>query len=142
MSDTAAIDDAVVAKLAGDATLMAITTGGVYFGVAPRGETKVVIVSMVIHEDEYSMRAKAYERVLYTVKAVMKAKTATGVSGADAAAARIDALLHDVALTITGYRHMLTLRTERVRYPELDEDSDERWQHSGGRYEVWAAPTS
>lgn len=142
MSESAAIDDAIVAKLSGDSTLVTTMGYSVFFGVAKPNVTKAVIVALVIHEDEYSLRSKAFERVLYTVKAVAKSQSAAGASGADAAAARIDALLHDVTLTIAGYRHMLTRRTERVRYPEIDQDTDERWQHSGGRYEVWAAPTS
>jgi hypothetical protein len=36
---------------------------------------------------------------------------------------------------------MATYRTERVRYTEVDQvDMDTRWQHAGGRYDIWASP--
>lgn len=142
MSDTSEIDAAVITKLRGDSTLATLMPDGVFFDVAKPGATRSVVVSQVIHEDEYSLRAKAFEKVLYFVRAVAKGTDGSAsASNVKAAAARIDALLHDVTLTITGYRHMQTLRIERVRYTEVDEDTGERWQHRGGRYEVWAAPT-
>jgi hypothetical protein len=138
--DGSHIDAAVVAKLAGDATLMALMPDGVFMDVARSGATKFVIVSLVIAQDGQAMSpSRPYEDVLYLVKAVEQSTTGTNVR---AAAARIDVLLHDQPLTITGYAHMGTRRQERVRYTEVDVvNNDTRWQHRGGRYSVWASPT-
>ncbi len=134
MADTSAIDDAVIGRLTGDATLMALTTDGAYYDVAPNGLTRFLIVSQVIHLDDYVFEGRAMESVTYLVKAVFRDAVAADII---AAAARIDALLQGVALTITGYSHCLTSRSERVRYTEVDDvDANIRWQHRGGRYEV------
>lgn len=139
-ADSSDVDAAVIAKLVGDATLMAILTDGVYVDVASSGKTKFCLVSQIAHEDDYVFDGRIWEKFLYLIKAV-----AQQTSGADVktAAARIDVLLQDVALTISGYGHLLTRRVERVRYTEVDDvNNDLRWQHRGGRYEVVAAPTS
>lgn len=140
MSSTAAIDAAVIARLAGDATLTAAAPGGVYRDVAPQGaSTPFVIVSQMAHEDDYALGAQAYERVLYLVKAV---DLATSGTGAQAAADRVHALLQEATLTITGYRSMLVQREERVAYVEVVDGSDRRYQHRGGMYAVFAEATA
>jgi len=139
MADSSEIDAAVIAKLANDSTLSSLLPDGVYFGVAPSGRTAFVVVSLIIHEDEYVYEGRAYERALYLVKGV--ANDTSGVN-MKAAAARIDVLLQDVPLTITGYTHMLTRREERIRYPETDSaEPDTIWQHRGGQYSVFASPS-
>lgn len=137
MADSAAIDAALVAVLAGDSTLMALVDG-VYMDIAPAGKTRFVIVSLVIHEDDNDFDGRGMEVATYLVKAVEQ-----NVSGANCntAAARIDALLQDVPLTITGYTHLMTRRQERIRYTEVDDlNADIRWQHRGGRYEIAVSP--
>ena len=138
MADPSAVDDAIIAKLVNDSTLMAILTDGVWVDAAKVGAQRFAIVSLITHEDGYSFGASAFERSTYLVKAVT-----LGASGADVktAAARIQTLLQDVMLTITGYAHSLTNRIERVRYTEVDEvDRSIRWQHRGARYEVFVSP--
>ena len=138
MADPAEVDAAIVTHLANDATLAGLLPDGVYMDIAPSGKTQFVIVSLVIHEDNYMLGGEAFEKALYLVKAVDKS---TSGSIAKAAAARIQTLLQDVPLTITGYTHMLTQREERVRYTEVDEsEPDTRWQHRGGRYAVFVSP--
>lgn len=137
MADSSSVDGALVAKLGSDAALLAVMTNGVYVDEAPQGATKFVIVSLVDEQDVAMLGGRAYEDALYLVKAV-----GLGASGADVrtAAARIDALLEDQPLTITGYTHMTTFRESRVRYTEVDElDASIRWQHRGGRYRVQVA---
>ena len=139
MADSSAVDAAVVAKLSGDATLMAITTDGVFFDVAKSGAQNFVIVSQVAHADDYMFGGEAFEKFTYLVKVVMLTTVGTNVI---TAAARVQTLLQDVVLTITGYTHAKTVRAERIRYTEVDPgDQDKRWQHRGGLYEVWAVPT-
>lgn len=138
MADPSSVDAAVVAKLRGDATLLALMTDGVYVDIAPNGKTKFVIVSLVVHFDEYVFEGSAFEQSVYLVKAVAREVDTSAVI---TAAARIHTLLQDVALTITGYTHGLTRRSERVRYTEVDDlNPDIRWQHRGGRYDVFVSP--
>ena len=140
MSDVADVRRALLDVLDGDATLIGLVPEGAFLNVSPAGITKAVIVSQIIAEDHYAMRSTAYQRFLFLVKAVERS---TSPDGVDAAAARIQALLHAQALTITGYKHMVTLREEPISYTEVDDDdADERWQHAGGRYEIFATPNT
>lgn len=143
MADPAAVDAAVIAALTADTGtggLMTMMTDGAYMDIAPPGRTKFVIVSLVTHEDVYAMGGWAYEKFLYLVKAV---DLNTKPGRANAAAARILEVLQDVALSITGYDHMLTQREERIAYTEVDSiNPDIRWQHRGGRFEVFVSPSS
>lgn len=139
MADSSAVDAALVALLSGDATLAALMTDGVFFDIAQSGATKFVVISQVIHEDDYTFSGSFVERFTFLVKAVERSTSGTTVK---TAAARIHTLLQDATLTVTGYGSMLCRRQERVRYTEVDEiDRDIRWQHRGGRYEVWVNPS-
>lgn len=134
-SDSSAVDDALVAKLLADSTLMAITTDGVYFDAAPQGKTKFVIVSHMSETDEPMFGGTAYEDFTYLVKAVT-----ANTTGADvlSAAARIHTILQDSTLAPTGYTLMKMHRVERIRYTEIEDASDRRWQHRGGLYKIQA----
>jgi hypothetical protein len=135
--DSSEIDNALMAKLLGDATLQGLMPDGVYWGVAAPGRTRFVIVSLVIAQDVQQFVKRSYEDVLYVVKAV-----ASSMSGGDvkAAAARIDALLENGTLSIPGYALMTLYREERIRDTEFDDvDSSIRWQHRGGRYRLMAS---
>lgn len=136
---SAAIDAAIVARLAGDAQLTALAPGGVFRGVSPQGAAQpFVIVDLVTHADEWEMgQAAAYESVLYQVKAVQGSTSGTG---AQAAADRIQTLLDNVALSVIGYHSMLCAREERIAYTEVDDASDHRFQHRGGLYRVMVDP--
>src|SRR5689334_23165636 len=134
MSDSSAIDAALVTLLNNDATLMGILTDGAYFDDAPQDKTKFAIVSLIAESDEPEFGGRAYEDALYLVKAVLRNGVKADIV---AAAARIDALLEDQPLTVTGYTWMTMHREERVRYLEVDDvDPAIRWHHRGGRYRV------
>jgi hypothetical protein len=139
VADSSEVDSALIAILSSDATLMALMPGGVAWEVATAGTTKFVLVSQIEHGDTYELPGPiAWERFLYLVKAV-----AQGSSGTDVrpAAARIHELLQDAPLVPTGYHPRMVLqRTDRIRYTEVDEVTDERWQHRGGHYEVLVCP--
>lgn len=137
-TDTAEVDKALLAKLLADSTLTSLMTDGIYFDVAPQGAKNFVIISQMSHEDSYDLGGQAYERILYLVKAVGQA---TNVTNVKTAAARIQTLLQDGTLNATGYLLMYMRRSERVAKPEVDQDSDLRWQHRGGLYDVWVQPS-
>lgn len=139
MPDSSDVDAAISANLLADSALMAIAVDGVYFDVAAKSAQKFVIVSLLTHRDEYIFNDEAWEVFEYLVKAV-----ALSTTGADVktAAARIHTLLQDGTITPAGYGLMRMQRTERIRYTEVDADNDSRWQHRGGRYEVWMQPVA
>lgn len=137
MPDSSDVDAAVVSRLLHDVTLAGLLPDGVYWDVAAHGKTRFVIVSQVIHEDTPMLQADAYEVFTYLVKAV---ELTTSGANIGAAAARIQTLLNNATFPVTGYGLMSSHRIERVRYTEVDdENADLRWQHRGGRYEVWVS---
>jgi hypothetical protein len=151
MSDSSAIDQALVDLLLNDATLRALLPDGVFWEeagasmVAGGNATRFVIVSLVDAVDESMFGGRAYEDVLYAVKAV---ELAASVKHIRAAAARIDALLDPqppaapATLAIAGYGLMVLQREARIRFSEVDDtDTSIRWSHRGGHYRLMAAPT-
>lgn len=134
MPDSSDIDQAVIAKLGADATLLGYMTNGVYWDEAPPSSTKFVIVSLVDEADAQKQGSRSHEDALYMVKAVA---LSTANANMKAAAARIDALLDGQTLTAAGYSHMVMQRESRIRITEVDDvDPSIRWFHRGGNYRV------
>jgi hypothetical protein len=134
VSDSSDIDNAIVMKLASDATLLALVPNGVYVDEAPPGATRFVIVSLVEEADEAVFGGRAIEDALYQVEARMLSTSGANIK---AAAARIDALLEDQPLTVAGYTWMDCHRESRIRLTEVDEqDTTIRWVRRGGHYRV------
>ena len=127
------VEQAVVTKLGGDATLTTLAPGGVWLDVAPQSATSpYVIVGLQAHIEEVGLgEARLFETAVLLVKAV---GDGSGAAAALAAADRIDALLHAGTLTVTSATLMSMTRSERVRFVEVD--GDVRYQHAGGLYEV------
>ncbi len=137
MPDSSDIDTALITKLQNDATLAALMPDGAYIDEAPDGKRQFVIVSLIDEHDEPMFGGRAFEDGLYLVKAVELSTVTT--KNIKAAAARIDALLDNGTLTITGYGLLTMRRESRIRMTEVDSvDSSIRWQHRGGRYQVVA----
>ena len=135
MADSSDIDNALVAKLGADATLLALAPNGVYVDEAPAGATRFVIVSLVDEADAGMFGGRAIEDALYQVEARMLST----VAGANikAAAARIDALLEQGTLTVAGYSVMALFRESRIRMTEVDAiDTSIRWYRRGGNYRL------
>lgn len=137
MADSSDIDNALIAKLGGDSTLLALCPNGVYMDEAPVGATRFVVVSLVEEQDEPMFAERALEDARYLVKAVM---LSTAGGNIKSAAARIDALLEQQPLTVNGYNVSCLRRDSRVRQTEVDDvDVQIRWFHRGGIYQVVAA---
>lgn len=133
------IDDALMAKLLGDATLHALMPDGVFYELASPGKTRFVVVKLMTHTVSRMFGGRAYEAPVYLVKAV---EFGTGSVNTKAAAARIDALLDGGSITVNGYGLMDLALEEYVRYTEPDPtNADARWQHRGGMYAVMVSPT-
>jgi hypothetical protein len=134
MADSSDIDNAIVAKLLGDATLMALTPDGIFFDEGAPGLRRFVVISLVDEHDEPMFGGRAFEDGLYQVEARMLSTSGGNVK---AAAARIDTLLDGGTLTASGYSLMTMRRVERVRVTEVDDaDKSIRWQRRGGRYQI------
>lgn len=143
MADSSDIDNALIAKLAADTTLLSLMPNGVYYRRAPQGSTRYVLVSLADSNDELFFGGRAFEEALYLVKAV-------GLNSADpdmkAAAKRIDELLDPqppsplATLTVPGYKTMAVYRdpdAPRVRDDEENErDASIVWFHRGAHYRV------
>jgi hypothetical protein len=139
MSDSTAIDTALIALLAADATLLSYCPNGVFYAEAPGGSTRFVIVSLIDESDAPMFGARAYEDALYLVEARMLSTAGGNIA---AAAARIDVLLENASLTIDNYRLMTLHREERVRMTEVDAlDASLRWLRRGGQYRLVASAT-
>jgi hypothetical protein len=132
--DSSDIDAALLARLNGDTSLTALLPDGTFMDEAPPGAKRFVIVSLLDERDEPRFGGRAYEDTLYLIKAV---GLSTLYPNMKAAAFRIDELLEDQVLTVTGYTPMALHREERVRLTEVDDvDPTIRWYHRGGRYRV------
>jgi hypothetical protein len=137
MADSSDIDNALIAKLGADATLLALVPNGIYWGEAPPNSTRFVVVSMATQEDAQMFGGRAFEDGLYLVKAVM---LSTAGGDIKAAAARIDVLLDQQPLTVSGYTVTMVQRESRERQTEVDVvDASIRWFHRGGMYRVIAS---
>lgn len=131
--DSSDIDAAIVATLGADATLLSYCPNGVYVDEAPPGMKAFVIVSLVTEADEAVFGGRAIEDALYQVEARILSTVAN--ANPKAAAARIDALLEDHALTVAGYACMTLHRESRIRVTEVDAlDPSLRWYRRGGNY--------
>lgn len=129
-----AIDTALVGLLEADATLTGLAPGGVFFDIAPTGASEPFLtVTQAASEDGYVVGRtdRRFDDRLYDVQAVAQAVSA---STADAAAARVDALLNGASLNATGHATLNVQREGRIRY--VEGDGDRRFQHSGGTYAV------
>lgn len=134
-----AVRTAIFNKLNGDATL----TG--YLGDPPSGMTESIFhneapaaanYSFIVFRKQsgtpaYTFGAQAWDDELWLVKGVDLSTTAITV---DAIATRLDAVLTDAALTISGLTHMNTRRESDVEYSEVDDGT--MYVHAGALYRI------
>lgn len=138
MADSSDIDNALIALLGSDATLLALCPDNVYWEVAPPHAERFVLVSLLTARDDTTFDNLApIEQPVYAVKAVMMSGAGGKIQDA---AERIHELLHNQTLTVAGYGDMNIHRDEdnpRIRYTEVDEKNTAVvWQHRGGNYRV------
>lgn len=135
--DGSEIDNAIVAKLGSDPTLLTFLPNNVYMDEAPAGSTRFALVSLVDELDAHAFGGRSHEDVLYLIKAVVLSTTTNANATAKQAAARIDALLEGGTLTVNGFTLMTMHREARIRATEVDDvDPSIRWYHRGGHYRV------
>lgn len=137
------IDNALLAKLGADPTLLSLCPNGVHWNLAPDGSRKFVIVSLVDGHDEPELGGTAWEEMLYAIEARMVAREGE-VTNIHAAADRIHTLLQDQSLTVPGYdciaMHREVGGSARIRVTDFDaNDPGVRWYRRGGYYRVMMA---
>jgi hypothetical protein len=131
-----AVDVALNSRLAADlgtaGTLGVLGCTGVYRFQAPQGSVEpYVVFQQQAGTDSYSFSARDGRSLVYLVKAVD-----VGPSGLRAAqmAERIDALLTDKPLSLTGWTQLRLRRESDVEYVEVD--AGKTYQHYGALFRV------
>lgn len=131
---TNAVCAALFAKLTADSTLVAMLAGtaAVYQGQAPQGaQLPYVVFNQQAETDSYTLADRAFEDYVFLVKGVTKA---TSPVGAGAISGRIDEVLTDAALSVSGQDQMYLRREQQIKYPEVDQG--DRYWHSGGLFRI------
>jgi len=130
------VEAALYSKLTGDAALTALLGGGansVFGYLGPENATMpFVVFAEQTDVPAYTLKAKAYEQLLYLVKGVTKEGS---MKVAGQIAERIEALLFDTTLTISGGTLMYCRKESGVRYVETD--NGVRFNHAGGLYRLF-----
>lgn len=125
----------IVAKLRGDAALTAALSGGtasIYEARATQGaDPPYVVYNKQAGAPRYTMGGSAWESQVYLVKVVTK-ENSTAQAGS--IAERINGVLTDGALTMTGRTQLYLRRESDVEYPEVTDGI--RFNHSGALYRV------
>ena len=132
-----ALEEAIFRVLDGDPELSGIAVGGVWKAVAPASATGTVVVfDQLSSSDDYVLAQRATTTCLYTIKAVTPGMTSAPAWNA---AARIDELLSDQDITLTGAVLMSCRRAQLVSMVETD--GGEMYQHAGGIYTFMSQET-
>ena len=133
-----AVDTALYSLLAADVagtatgTLGQLGATGVYRAVASQGSVEPYIVfNQQAGTDGYTFSSRDTRSLLYQVKAVGKGSSALVPAQM---AERIDALLTDQPLTLTGWTNIRLRRESDVEYVEVA--NGQQYHHMGGLYRV------
>ncbi len=130
--------EALVARLAGDATLMAMGGGlnGVWDGVAEQGTPLCyIIVNQQDGRPWYTHGGEGGRDYEYQVKSLTPDEASLGgqIDG------RIHELLQDHPLAIVGYTTIYLRRKADIKYPEVRDGGAVIW-HIGGIYDIEVVP--
>jgi len=133
--DSGAIDRAVVATLQGDAQLLTLMPNGVYWAVPASGAKQFVTVALMFADDVEGFDGRLIEDRVFEIKCVELSTVTT--KNAEAALARVDALLERQPLTVAGFSWMTTIREHYGHETEEDEiDPAIRWMTRYGQYRI------
>lgn len=133
-----AVRRALYGKLSGDATLSAMlatapsgVTKSIYFEVAPEGASPpFVIYFKSAGTPRYAIGARAYDDEVWTIKGVAKENP----DASDNIASRLDVLLTDGTISISGRTQLLLRRDSDLGYAEVIDGK--RYQHAGALYRL------
>lgn len=132
---------ALYGKLAGDTTLNNLLgtpadgySKSIYYQRAPSGaDFPYVVFSKAAGTPRYTLGSRAYDNDVWLVKAVDRSDdTADTADPVDNIAARLDALLTDGTLSISGRTQLFLRRESDVEYPEVVDGT--LYRHAGAYY--------
>jgi hypothetical protein len=128
------IDAAVYSALSSDSTLTTLLGGtAIYPGKAPQGtDFPYVVYQKLAGTKTFTMAAKAWDEPVYAVKAVDDNGTRAG-----SVAARIETVLTDAALSVSGRTTMYCRPETDVDYPEINQGKT-TW-HRGHTYRLFVS---
>jgi hypothetical protein len=134
---------AIFAHLSGDATLTGLLAapGNIFHSIGPQTAAFPLIVFNEAAGTRILQFAGAHiKNDVWQVKAIASGSSETPGALAEDIAARVDVLLDDAVLAITGREH-LYLRNESdiPAYPE--QDGAESYWHCGSLYRLFTQPT-
>jgi hypothetical protein len=126
----------LVSTLEGDATLMALLTGGVHNTQAPQGTAYPQLVFQYMSGNDYAAvgAERIWTNMLYLVKVIADAEH---FDDADIAAARVDGLLHRASGSNVNGTVWSCTREQVIRLP--DQIGQHQYRQSGGIYRLYAA---
>lgn len=129
------VRDAIHDHLAADSTLTALLgdgAEGIHHRKAHRGaRTPMVIFNRQAGTPTWTFGGIGFESGVWLIKAVSRDNSASTVEDI---AARLDLILNDAAITISGQSLLLLRRESDVDYGE--QDGADSYQHRGGLYRL------
>lgn len=136
---TVAVRRALYGKLSGDVTLNALLptppagwTKSIYYRFAPQGAAfPYVILSQQAGTPVYAYASRAYDNDIWLVKGIDRHEDTDRVEDI---AARLDALLTDGTISISGRTQLYLRREVDITYSE--EDDGVEYHHAGSNYRV------
>jgi len=128
-----ALETALYDKLTGGTALMARLAGtaSVYNQIAPRGASPAYVVYGIQGGGDENITPARFKNLVYSIKAVSDVNMKEAGEIDD----EIDALMHDAALTVTGWGVMWCMREADYRYTETTPEGRNIW-HAGGNYRI------
>lgn len=134
-----AIRRAIYGKLAGDSTLNALLgtpapgfSKSIYYQQAPQGASfPYVIFNDQAQTPRFALASKAYDNDVWLIKGVDRSGTADPV---DSIKDRLETLLTDATLSISGRTNIYLRPESAVGYPETTDG--ELYRHSGWNFRV------
>ena len=125
------LETAIYTRLSTDATLTTLAPGGVWHGIAPLSVSGTFVTfDQISGTDDYTLGMRATTTFSYLVKAVTPGESA--IPAMDAAA-RVDALLSDYAMTLSAGRVLSIRREQTISLSETTQG--ETYQHAGAYYQ-------
>jgi hypothetical protein len=132
VSGSASIETALHTTLSSDTSLMALVSG-IYRNLAPPDATyPFVLYQLIVSGDKYTLTQRVSSEYSFQIKVVAEGYSAVS---AKTALDRVDVLLTDKSLSVTGKTHWKTRRTSEFEYAEMGEFGVV-YQHVGGNWQI------
>lgn len=135
------IAQAIYDVLAADTTLTSLATGGIHHAPVPIGTpVPCVVIQKITGDREWTLRRAAIRDYTYDVKGITDAGAGTPAEFADRIgigdqiAERLEALLNDAALNVSGWILMVCRHEAEIDYQE--QQASRVLLHRGGSFMI------